>query len=111
MDIDLAGAMIVHSAAATDMERLAARELARYLFRGSGRPGPVMTDEAVPGDSPNGMVLLDVAASLDSATGGLAGLAPVARIVNANGVADVDEKLVQGTFEPAIDSRAALGGS
>jgi proteasome beta subunit len=56
-------------------------------------------------------VLLDVAASLDSATGGLAGLAPVARIVTANGVADVDEKLVQETFEAAIDSRAALGGS
>ncbi len=53
-------------------------------------------------------VLLDVAAGLDSATGGLAGLMPAAKVVTAEGVAPVDEKLRREAFEAALGTRAPL---
>jgi len=56
-------------------------------------------------------VLLDVASSLDSATGGMAGLPPVARTVTREGVANVDEKLIDEAFEGAFGSRPKLGVS
>lgn len=53
-------------------------------------------------------VLLDVAAGLDAATGGLAGLMPVAKVVTAEGVTPVDDGLRREAFEAAIATRAAL---
>jgi len=54
-------------------------------------------------------VLLDIAAALDSATGGLAGQLPVAKTVTAEGVTDLNEETLQSAHEAALASRD--GGS
>jgi len=54
-------------------------------------------------------ILLDIAAALDSATGGLAGILPLAKIVTADGVVDVDEKTLKEAHEAALESRAPVG--
>jgi len=56
-------------------------------------------------------VLLDIAASLDAATGGLAGLLPVAKVVTADGVAQVEEKLLADAYEAALGTRTPPGGA
>ena len=60
--INLSGPLIVHAQAASDLEQLAARELLRYLYRGSGKVGAIAADSAVPGDPGRTRILLDVAA-------------------------------------------------
>lgn len=47
-------------------------------------------------------VLLDIAAALDSATGGLTGRLPVAKAVTAEGVVAVEEKLLREAQEAAL---------
>ncbi len=54
-------------------------------------------------------ILLDIAAALDSATGGLAGVLPLAKIVTEDGVVDVDEKTLKEAHEAALQSRALVG--
>ncbi len=61
--INLSGPLIVHAQAASDLEQLAARELLRYLYRGSGKVGAIAADSAVPGDPGRTRILLDVAAN------------------------------------------------
>lgn len=56
-------------------------------------------------------VLLDIAASLDSATGGLSGLMPVAKVVTADGVTPVEDKVLREAFEAALGTRTPLGGA
>lgn len=56
-------------------------------------------------------ILLDIAAALDSATGGLAGMLPMAKIVTTEGVVDVDEKTLKEAHEAALESRAPVGES
>ncbi len=55
-------------------------------------------------------VLLDIAAALDSATGGLAGELPVTKVVTAEGVANVDEKTLRAAHDAALASRRNGGG-
>lgn len=61
--ISLSEPLIVHAQAASDLEKLAARELLRYLYRGSGKLGAIAADSAVPSDAGRARILLDVAAN------------------------------------------------
>lgn len=59
-DIDLSSPLIVHSQRASTTERLAARELWRYLAKGSGKPAQIRGDDVVD-SARERIVLLDVA--------------------------------------------------
>ena len=61
--IGLSEPLIVHAQAASDLEKLAARELLRYLYRGSGKVGAIAADTAVPDAPGRTRILLDVAAN------------------------------------------------
>jgi len=56
-------------------------------------------------------VLLDIAASLDSATGGLSGWLPVAKTVTAEGVATVEPKVLRQAQEAAQTTRTSRKGA
>lgn len=55
-------------------------------------------------------VLLDIAASLDAATGGLVGALPIAKVVTAAGVSSVDDGLLKEAHETALATRLQRGG-
>jgi hypothetical protein len=65
--ISLAEPLIVHAQAASDLEKLAARELLRHLYRGAGKVGAVAADTAVPADPGRTRIHLDVAAAKQKA--------------------------------------------
>ncbi len=60
-EVDLSKPVIVHAKAATDMEKLAAKELLRYLYACSGKLGEIVTDDSVPEGLSGTVIVLDVA--------------------------------------------------
>ena len=54
------------------------------------------------------LLLLEIASDLDAATGGAAKVLPVARLVTADGIADVPEKLLAETVAAVVGTATAL---